>query len=208
MADESTLTKMIKSTFFQQMKDVNTCVPGHLTSFDPVTQMSVVQIGIKKKIKNGQEIDASVIIECPTEFNGGSEFMMEHELNPDDEGMIHFSQRCIDGWRETGGIASNPVTRFHDSNDAVFVPGMRSKANAIKSFENEGIRLRNRDASAYIWLKKDGNIHIKGNVILDGDAIISGDAVASGISLVNHGTLPGTFKVGSTPVTGEGGKPT
>jgi len=202
MANESTLTKMVKNTFFELMKDVGTSIPGHILAFDTDSQLAQCQIGVQKTVVGGRTVTPSPIIECPVFFAGGSDYFVEHKLSSRDEGVIFFSQRCIDGWRETGGVAVNPITRFHDMNDAFFLPGFRSKGNSISDFTNDGIRIRNADGSGYVWLKDDGKIYIKG------DVIVEGDVVADGISLKTHGTSPGTFNVNGTPVAGEGGAPT
>ena len=208
MANQANLTQTIKDSFFSLMKDVATQVPGHILAFDSASQLAQVQIGIQRVIVGGATVTPSPIIECPVWFAGNSEWLIEHEVSPYDEGIIFFSQRCIDGWREQGGVAPNPVARFHDINDALFLPGFRSRKNAISDFAGEGLRIRNKDNDAHIWLKNDGQVYIKGTLNVEGDVIASGDVIGGDISLQNHGTLPGTFKAGSTPVTGEGGKPT
>ena len=43
----------------------------------------------------------------------------------------------------------------------MFVPGIRSLGNVISDFSNDGVRLRNGDASQYVWLKSDGSVIIK-----------------------------------------------
>lgn len=156
-------SELYKSAFTQMMKDVATSTVGHIVAFDPVTQLAQVQIGIVKVATTGETFDPAIIVECPVYFAGGSSFMMEHQIDPNDECVILFSQRCIDGWRETGGVAQQPIIRYHDINDAMCLPGIRSKPNTIVNFQNDGIRLRNADATAYVWLKGDGSIHIKGS---------------------------------------------
>lgn len=153
---------MYLELFFRSlMKYVCTSIPGHVDSFDPETQLATLIIGISGNDKNTGRFDHAPVIQCPVQFSGGSGWSFEHELNTGDEGIIVFSQRCIDGWVQTGGIADNPIMRFHDMQDAYFIPGIRSKPNVITGFQNNGIRLRNSDASVYHWLKNDGTIESK-----------------------------------------------
>ena len=159
MSLTASLTEYTKKSFFEMMKDVATSIPGHILSFDPVTQLAQIQVGIVRKNVNGKEFTPSPIIEVPVYFYGG-QFTVECEINPNDEGIILFSQRCIDGWVTTGGVANNPIMRFHDRDDAMFLPGLRSQPNVIGDFANDGIRLRNKQGDQYVWLKKDGSIQV------------------------------------------------
>ena len=156
----SSLTEYAKRTFFEMMKDVATSIPGHVLAFDPATQLAQIQIGIVRKDVNGADFEPSPLIEVPVYFVGG-DFSVEHQLDVGNEGFILFSQRCIDGWMTTGGVANNPIMRFHDMSDAVFFPGIRSQPNVISDFKNDGIRLRNKTGAHYVWLKNDGTIETK-----------------------------------------------
>ena len=77
-------------------------------------------------------------------------------MNIGDEGLIVFSQRCIDSWADQGGVAPNPIMHFHDANDACFIPGIRSQKNKLSDFQNDGVRIT--DGSNYVWLKNSGAI--------------------------------------------------
>ena len=148
----------LQEAFRELMKDTGTSITGHILAFEKDSQLAQVQIGVSSVDKKGNSINPDPIIECPVHFSGGGDWSFEHKLSAGDEGLIVFSQRCLDGWIQTGGIANNPIARFHDKQDACFIPGVRSKSKAITDFQNDGIRLRNKDASVYHWLKDDGTI--------------------------------------------------
>lgn len=226
----------LREVFRELMKDTGTAITGHVLAFDPATQLAQLQIGVAGEDSKGNQIKPEPIIECPVQFAGGGGWSVEHELNAGDEGIIIFSQRCLDAWIQTGGIAENPVARFHDKQDACFVPGARSKPNAIKGFQNNGIRLRNEDASVYHWLKNDSSIesvnpagYIKllasGTVDINGFTIAPTGAAVSPISVTSptidattsltvkgkemdaHIHSDGTYTAGATDVTGNSGAP-
>ena len=234
MTQTATLTDLTKRTFFEMMKDVATSTPGHVIAFDPATQLAQIQIGIVRKTVNGVEFNPAPLITVPIYFAGGSKFFMEHQIDPLDEGIILFSQRCIDGWKTTGGVANNPISRFHDSNDAMFLPGLRSQPNVISGFDNDGIRVRNKDGTQYVWLKADktietsngsGNITMMpdGTINLNGVIITPDGAITSPVSVTaptlvantsltvagkeqsSHTHLPGTYNIGGTSVVGNSG---
>lgn len=163
------ITELIKKSFREMMKDVGTSVPGHILAFDPETQLAQIQIGISRKDVNGENFELPPIIECPVYIYGGA-YTVEIQLDQFDEGIILFSQRCIDGWVNTGGIANNPIARFHDMTDAMFLPGSKSQPKKIENYANNGVRLRNKDGSFHVWLKNDGDIVLRGkNITFDSD---------------------------------------
>lgn len=176
----------------ENQKTVNTSIPGYLVSFEPTSQLAQLQIGIKRVDIEGKSSQAPVIIECPVHFPGGK-FSVEYELAQGDEGLIVFSQRCIDSWIDTGGVAENPILRLHDINDAMFIPGIRSEKNAMTNFQNNGIRLRNADGSQFIWLKNDGtgemtlsSLTINANTTINGTVNSTGEGTFNGIAVSTH----------------------
>lgn len=158
MSGQVTQTELMKRSFFEMMKSVATSIPGHVLSFDPATQSAQIQIGVVRIDVNGKEFTPSPLITVPVYFCGGTNFAVEYQIDQGDYGIILFSQRCIDGWKTTGGVAKNPIMRFHDMQDAMFLPGCRPRPKVLPNFANNGVRLRNADGSHYVWLKNDGTI--------------------------------------------------
>lgn len=154
------LTEFTKRTFIEMMKDVGTSIPGHFLAFNPDTQLAQIQIGVVGIDVEGKTFTHPPIIECPVAFLGGSQYFIEHQIDPGDECLIIFSQRYIDAWVNTGGVAQQDIVRFHDFSDAAILPGLRSQPNKISSFENNGVRLRNKAGDKFIWLKNDGTAEI------------------------------------------------
>lgn len=164
MTSKTSQTQFAKRSFMEMMKDVGTSIPGHILSFDGNTQLAQLQIGVARIDVNGNKVTPPPIIECPVYFFGG-DYCVEVQIDPGCEGIIFFSQRCIDAWVDTGGVANNPIKRFHDFSDAYFLPGIRSQPKRITGFNNNGIRIRNKDASQYAWLKNDGELELKATKI-------------------------------------------
>lgn len=204
-------TKMIRDSFRELMKGVSTSIPGYVLAFDPVRQLAQVQVGVERVDINNASFTVPPIIEVPVCFIGG-DYCVEYQIDPGCEGLIQFSQRCIDGWLQSGGIAANPIGRFHSMQDALFVPGFRSLPNALPDFQNDGIRLRNSTGDQFAWLKSDGSIAIENGaghirIAADGTVTINGATVtlggdvqtAGGVSLDTHvhgGVTPGSGNTG------------
>lgn len=214
--------QLMKRSFTEMMKDIGTSIPGHILAFDSATQLAQLQIGIVRVDVDGKTFKPPPLIECPVYVPGGSEFFVETQIDPGDEGIIIFSQRCIDAWVDTGGVANNPILRFHDFSDAYFLPGMRSQPNKISGHANNGVRLRNKAGDKYIWLKNDGTAEINvttlvidGNIVHNGDTTQDGNTTSTGTitadvdvlagplgtSLVTHTHSAGSLNVNTPPPT-------
>lgn len=215
MKDKAKQTELLRSAFINMMKGVCTSIPGHILTFNPETQLAQVQVGIVRVDINDATFEVGPIIETPVYFPGGA-FCVEYQIDPGCEGDILFSQRCIDGWIQSGGIAANPIGRFHNMQDAMFLPGFRSIPNALPDFQNNGIRLRNREGNQFAWLKNDGSIFIEngfghvrleanGTVKINGATVTTGGDVVSagGVSLSNHAHI-GSPTAPSGPVSDTG----
>ncbi|WP_368647714.1 Gp138 family membrane-puncturing spike protein [Castellaniella ginsengisoli] len=151
-------TGLFRTAFREMMKGVCTSVPGHVLTFDPGQQRAQVRIGVQTVTAGGATIQPPPIIDVPVLFPGGTQFAVIHQIDPGDEGLILFSQRCVDAWKQTGGVAQNPLARFHDTHDAFFIPGFRPLPTRISGFANDGIRMQSRDGSRHVWIKSSGEI--------------------------------------------------
>ena len=156
--DQSGGTAIFRTAFRELMKGVCTCIPGHILAFDPTLQRAQVQTGIQVVTIDGATIDPPPIVDVPVLFLGGTQYAVAHQIDPGDEGLILFSQRCIDAWKQTGGVATNPLARFHSAHDAVFIPGFRPLPTRISGFANDGVRLQSQDGSVHVWVKASGEI--------------------------------------------------
>lgn len=204
---QAQFAKMLREIFGEYLKDnVRTSVPGHVLSFDPDTQLAEVQIGLMMDDRQGNSQARRPIVRVPVQFWGGSGGTLECRISAGVEGVIFFSQECIDSWVDQGGVAIKPEPRRFSINDAYFTPGFRSVPGAIKDFSNDGIRLRNESGSVHAWLKDDSSITLSngaGFIVIgaDGTVNINGvlispaslvttpnDVVAKEISLTLHKT--------------------
>lgn len=205
--------RMIRDAFREAMKGVCTSIPGHVLTFDPDTQLAQVQPGIMRVDINGAEFKVPPIIEVPVYFPGG-DYCIEYQIDPGCEGDILFSQRCIDGWIQSGGVAANPIGRFHNMQDAMFLPGFRSQPNVLPSFQNNGVRMRNKAGTQFVWLKNDNTISMQNGagsfqLLADGSFLINGLKItvdgnvitAAGVNLNTH------RHTGVTPGSGTSGVP-
>lgn len=185
--------------FHNAMKKVYTAIPAHIVAFDAARQVAQIQIGILRVDVNGETSAPPPIIECPVLFLGDT-FTVEFQIDAGCEGLAIFSQRCIDGWFQTGGVAANPLARFHDMSDCLFIPGFRPMPNVISGFSNNGIRIRNKDGKQFAWLKNDGSIAIEngaGHIRMDA----GGTVTINGVTIDTKGNIKTPTTVEAVTVT-------
>ncbi len=181
MSKSATFTEMIERTVSEILKGVGTSIPGHILSVSG--QLAKIQIGVQFVDVNGNDFAIAPIVNVPVYFPGG-DYCIEYEIKAGNEGIVLISQRCIDAWKEQGGVAEQPILRKLDFQDAMFIPGLRSKPNQLSSFQNNGIRMRNKDGSQYLWLKSDGSIEGKCSTF----SIDCNDISLSSTTLKHNGT--------------------
>lgn len=200
------MTKVTRQDVLTQMlsnyqKQLFTAIPGYFVAFtDQEHQRAQVQMGVQRVDIYGSTFNPPPITDVPVVFSGG-EYALEYELQTGAEGLIVFSQRCIDGWKQAGGVGVNPVARFHHPQDAFFIPGARSLKTAMTNFQNNGIRLRNKEGTTFVWLKNDTTIQAKnplGSVTLGADGSIN----ANGTVIDKDGNI--IMKAGATITDGKG----
>lgn len=204
---QAQFSKMLREIFGEYLKDnVRTSIPGHVLSFDPVSQLAEVQIGLMLEDRQGATTERRPIIHVPVQFWGAAGGTLECRVASGTEGTLLFSQECIDSWVDQGGVAVKSEPRRFSINDAYFMPGIRSIPGAITGFANNGIRLRNNSGSMYAWLKDDASISLSNGsgfitIAADGTVNINGvtitpaslvttpnDVFAGEISLKTHRT--------------------
>lgn len=183
------LLKLLETAFREKFtNELRTTIPGYIIEFDSATQMATLQVGVQRIDLNGKTYTPPPIINCPLVIYGASGGLVEVEIAPDDECLIHFSMRCIDGWRQQGGVA--PLVKYEKfrEGDAFAVLAPRSSANYIQGYDNDGIKLRSLDGSKYVWIKNNGDIETQNdNGIFQ--LLANGNINANGATINTSGNM-------------------
>lgn len=180
---QSQFSTMLRGIFGEYLKDnMRTSVPASILEFDPSTQLAKVQIGLMIEDELGAQEAREPSIMVPVQFCGGAGGHIEFKLERGDEGVLMFSQECIDSWVDQGGVAVKSELRRFSANDCYFLPGVRSIPNAITGFSNDGVRIRNKPGTSYAWLKDSGEVSMR-----NGAGYI--DIAPSGVVTINGVTF-------------------
>lgn len=138
----------------ERLKDVHTCCPGIIQSFDPATQTAVVQPAIKRIWVDDGPLDLPRLFDVLVSFPKGGDIVHTFPVAAGDECVLHFSERAIDNWWANGGSQEPSEYRMHDLSDAFAAVGVSSKPNVIKNFFMGGSELRTLDGTTVVRVEK------------------------------------------------------
>lgn len=135
--------------------------PAIVKSFDG-RQTVTVQITSHGQDNSGQALPVGLLVDVPVQFPRGGGFAVTFPIKPGDEGLVVFSDRCIDGWFSTGAPGIPPDHRQHDLSDAMFIPGISSLKRVISDFRNDAIVMRQLSGPGYVSIDESGNVDVDG----------------------------------------------
>ena len=140
-----------------------TALPGIVISFDPAAMTVSVQPAVKGQVQDeggkSSAVDLPLLVDVPVVFPCGGGFTLTHPIKPDDECLVVFSSRCIDGWWQGGGVGGAPDDRMHDLSDGIAIVGPRSQAGKLDPpVDSENVQLRTDDGKAHITMMPDYTI--------------------------------------------------
>ncbi|EIM8479584.1 MULTISPECIES: Gp138 family membrane-puncturing spike protein [Serratia] len=142
------------------MRDMMIGMPGQVLSYDPDTQRAVIECGVQRHTGSGNYRTIDPIEGVPVQFSGTAEWLLFHEMPKGTEGFIHFSQRAVDHWLNSGGPAEPFSARMFNASDAFFAPGYRSMKTVIPGLPTNGIGMSNASGDVRLHLN-DGGIELK-----------------------------------------------
>ena len=186
------------------VNNIRVAIPAMIVQFDPQKQTASVQPTIKDTLQ-GQSVALPELSDVPVQFPRAGGYSLTFPVKAGDECLLVFSDMCIDGWWQSGGIQNQAEKRRHDLSDACAILGITSVPKALKNVCMEGVQLRNDSGADYIEISEKGivlkskNIRIEGTTMINGSCIgtdgtstikgnvnITENAVIGGISFVGH----------------------
>lgn len=191
-----------------RLREVHTCLPGIILSFDPQKQTVQAQPAIQRIFISAGAVNLPPCVDVPVSFPGGGGMFITFPVAEGDECILHFSERCIDYWYTHGGVQLPAEYRLHDLSDAFAYVGVNSQPNALADYLTNGCELRSRDRSIRVSVLASGEIDLvngNGNLVLaeNGDVTISGNlTVGKGATITEDLTVDQDVNCSGT-VTGD-----
>lgn len=175
MTDNRCITseeQLVELNFWRNAMRLNTCVPGIINAFDPVTQRVSATPAIKAKYVSPDStpqnpkisyIQYPVITNIPLAIIRGHGLSFTQPITEGYPCTLIFSQRSIDNFVLEGKIANpvegpNPLTsslRCMDLTDAMCFPGVITNADQISDYATDAIEIRSDDGNVKVSVKQD-----------------------------------------------------
>lgn len=159
---ETTLSQNIDKA----VKDLRVAMPVKVVSFNASKQTVSVQPMIKITLNEGGSMALPVLVDVPVKFPRGGGFAVTFPIVAGDEGLAIISDRCIDGWYQSGSLSDPLDLRLHDLSDASFLPGVSSLPNVITAFDAGALVMRKLDNSAYLKIEQSGAVTVDGTMCI------------------------------------------
>ena len=121
--DYANMAQSIRFAIRQSLKDLYTCMPGIVESYDAETQRAVVKGALRVVTTKKEEIEREAIHNVPVMFPSGGGFSITFPLEQGDPVLLLYSQRGLTNWKKTLGVAAPDTIGFFSEKDAFAIPG-------------------------------------------------------------------------------------
>ena len=141
--DYSNLAQAIRFAIRQSLKDLYTCMPGIVESYDAETRRAVVKGTLKVVTTKKEEIEREAIHNVPVLFPSGGRAAFTFPLEQGDSVLLLYSQRGLTNWKKTLGVAAPDIIGFFSEKDAIAIPGFGTgEPEHHIAIESGGVRIR------------------------------------------------------------------
>lgn len=194
----NTFDNLFKRMFNLCMLDCYFCLPCVVEGVHLDTQTVDIRPVLKSYSKaTNTSASRPLIVGVPFWMYRAGDTYITLPIKVGDTGLAIFSQRDITNWKETGGEVVLQSDRISDYNDAIFLPYVGPKSNAVPNYNSDNITIVKNGKAIEV---KDGtlyapdyeieckSVHATGTITSDTDCI--------------SGTISGKYHVHSGVSTG------
>ena len=143
--DYANMAQAIRFAIRQSLKDMYTCMPGIVESYDAETQRAVVKGALNIVTTKKEEIEREAIHNVPVMFPSGGGFTMTFPLERGDPVLLVYSQRGLANWKKTLGVVAPDTIGFFSEKDAFAIPGFGPTQGELEhmiAIESDGVHIR------------------------------------------------------------------
>lgn len=206
------IAAVINQAILNTLKDLHTCLPAQIISFDPANQTATVQPQIKRVFVGGNAQDLPPLINVPVWQPRAGGFCVTLPIKTGDQCLVIFAERAIDQWFKSGKNDEPKNYRTHSLSDGIALVGMSAEPNAIQNYDPDNLTIRNEDNDQFFKLHANKDIELStGNLKIyleNASDIITATAPAKIIldtplaEITGNATIAGDLTVsGSTTLT-------
>jgi len=156
----------------QMLKNIYTCLPANIKTYDASTKRAVVEISLNLVTTNDEELPYPAIAEVPVIFPASSQYIIQFPLVEGDNVLVLFSQRGLSQFKETYTQSKPDDSGFFSLKDAVAIPGFGSLSNTPA--QSDALTVQTVDGSTFMALKPGQITLTATKVVINGDLTING----------------------------------
>ena len=156
--DYADVTAALRFVVRQMLKGLSFCMPGVIVSYDAPSRRASVRPALAITTAKGRFIERPVVTDVPVVFPGGGGFLLQFPLSSGDPVLLVYSQRGLNGWKLTHGLAPPDMDSLFGEGDAIAIPGLGPLS--ITPGSDAGVSLQDFDAGNVIAVEGNG-IRIK-----------------------------------------------
>lgn len=200
---DATQTELLEVAKRNAMVDTRVSLPAKIIAFDKATKTATVEICMQMVLGDDSFEDYPPLVDCPCVFTRGGGFHAVHPYSAGDSGLVLFSDRCLDGWFESGKTAPPMDYRIHSLSDAYFIGGADHSGNVSPVIDG-AMFIGKDDNSAGLQINADGSLILKGTSLVIQPPVITNDTITAEAPITANQTITslGQITVMGKPVGG------
>lgn len=200
--------EMIRAALRGMANGIWTALPGIVESVNLAAQTVTVQPSVREQVMMDDGTPASVPLpllpDVPIIFPSGGGYSLTFPVEPGDECLVVFADRCIDAWWQSGGVQEQADLRAHDLSDGFAIFGPRSQPRKLSGVSSSSVQLRADDGSAAVEISAAGIVlhHPSAVTITSSHVTIDAPVTVTGPITAPNGATIGGIPFGSHHHTG------
>lgn len=160
MPKTPTLTQVIRNAFDAMSADLHTWLPGKVETFHADDFTVDVTPMLKRKYKGESAVTLPTLPRVPLAIPRAGTAWFKMPVKEGDQVILLFCERSLDRWFDLGGIQDPQDARRHHLSDAVAIPGVYDRKQALTA-KGAATSLEIAFGDAWIEITADGKIKIR-----------------------------------------------
>lgn len=187
------LVQQVEETAKSVVNDIHTALPGRIDSYDPETNLAVIQPIGRFMTPDNESLSYPKLIDVPLSFpySQKDDVGVSFPIHDGDFCLIIISEVELDQWREN---EKTDASLKFDLTSAMAIPGLilGGTKNTKKACSENAVIINS--GKIEIAVKRD-KVNVIGDVTINGDLIVTGTGTIGGIVMNTHvhgGIYPGS----------------
>lgn len=168
------LAELLSGHVSRSLSELHTAMPGRVERYDRTTQTADVQPLVKRAVADEAGVESleslPVVPSVPVVFPGAGDYAITFPIARGDTVLLVVASASLDRWLARGGEVDPDDERTHALSDAVAIPGLRARPDALGSVPSSALHVR----GGKIYLGEGTFVETPGTA---SDAVVTGEQI-------------------------------